>query len=704
MTTALVLSGGGARGDFEVGALRFLYDQGVRPDIICGTSVGTVNGVKLAEGENNADPTQGMTGLEALWLELQVNTDMYLEEPWLGTLDPEIYDFLTGRNGMELPQLGTFSVWGDIGGLLRAFQSFAFVVGVGTVVVDKVLPALAAFQSAQSLYNLEPIREKLRTHLDTAKVQAWVQAGGRLRLAVVGLDSGTLRYVTETGAVLERDNATPVDDLTPPGLAPQCQPIADRIEELSAERRHWQEELRRAPPQEKGQIVAEIRRLNQSISEHATQLRDCIAQHPPAQRPVQIDLATGVLASSSMPGIFRPVSFGGETYVDGGVREVLPLQVAIDLGADTVYAIHASKEAPEPGGPYAAAGIIDIVARSLVDLAIGEIARDDARLGADGAGPSITLIQPTVDLHDATTIDPGLISIGMAYGFMRAADVDAGLSSSDRCWQLADEIALLRKEIWRLECLANGLPVPTEPARPVTPPDPALEPEIQTHKQRLQTLIEERRGLGCPMPADADQWSQTPERHPQLVARRDAQFVAQTVPSQMAPGSSQQVSVTMRNTGNLAWPVSGAYRLGSQNPQDNSTWGLGRVELPRTVGVGTEVTIPFTVTAPSASGTHHFQWRMLQEGVEWFGQFTPDVAVWVEASECTQIRSSINSFRATVEALIAERQRLQEELRRAPPQEKGQIAAEIRRINAEIAKAEQMINGLQQQALQLGCL
>ena len=50
--TAIVLSGGSAKGDFEVGAVRCLYNRGVRPKILCGTSVGSVNALKLAEGED----------------------------------------------------------------------------------------------------------------------------------------------------------------------------------------------------------------------------------------------------------------------------------------------------------------------------------------------------------------------------------------------------------------------------------------------------------------------------------------------------------------------------------------------------------------------------------------------------------------------------------------------------------------------------
>lgn len=32
--TAIVLSGGGSKGDFEVGAPRYLYDAGIRPEIV----------------------------------------------------------------------------------------------------------------------------------------------------------------------------------------------------------------------------------------------------------------------------------------------------------------------------------------------------------------------------------------------------------------------------------------------------------------------------------------------------------------------------------------------------------------------------------------------------------------------------------------------------------------------------------------------
>jgi subtilisin family serine protease len=117
----------------------------------------------------------------------------------------------------------------------------------------------------------------------------------------------------------------------------------------------------------------------------------------------------------------------------------------------------------------------------------------------------------------------------------------------------------------------------------------------------------------------------------QAAPLRDAQILSQSVPSTMVAGQTYPASIRLRNVGTQSWnligPQCNAYRLGSANPFDNSTWGLTRVELPAPVARGEEVTLSFTVTAPSASGSYNFQWRMVQECVTWFGDFSPNVAV-----------------------------------------------------------------------------
>ena len=49
---ALVLSGGGARGAYQVGVWKFLLEMGWKPDLICGTSVGAINATAIGSGMN----------------------------------------------------------------------------------------------------------------------------------------------------------------------------------------------------------------------------------------------------------------------------------------------------------------------------------------------------------------------------------------------------------------------------------------------------------------------------------------------------------------------------------------------------------------------------------------------------------------------------------------------------------------------------
>ena len=111
----------------------------------------------------------------------------------------------------------------------------------------------------------------------------------------------------------------------------------------------------------------------------------------------------------------------------------------------------------------------------------------------------------------------------------------------------------------------------------------------------------------------------------------DARFIAQSVPATMVAGQLYDVTVTMRNSGANAWTAAELYRLSSQRPEDNDTWGTARVELERTTAAGANATFRFTVTAPPAPGAYDFQWRMIQDGVAWFGEFTSNVVVQVTA-------------------------------------------------------------------------
>lgn len=118
----------------------------------------------------------------------------------------------------------------------------------------------------------------------------------------------------------------------------------------------------------------------------------------------------------------------------------------------------------------------------------------------------------------------------------------------------------------------------------------------------------------------------------------DAAFISQSVPATLSPGQTTTVSVTMKNIGTTKWTVPGGYKLGYQNPQDNSHWEFGnRVTLApnQSVSPGQQITFRFSIRAPSASGVYNFQMRMLREAVEWFGAYTPNVTVRVGSAPAT---------------------------------------------------------------------
>jgi len=126
----------------------------------------------------------------------------------------------------------------------------------------------------------------------------------------------------------------------------------------------------------------------------------------------------------------------------------------------------------------------------------------------------------------------------------------------------------------------------------------------------------------------------------------NAQYVTQSVGTVMQPGATQAVSIQMKNTGDLTWSNASEYRLGSQNSMNNSTWGFNRVSLPSDTASGQTATFNFTITAPTTPGTYNFQWRMLQQGVAWFGDTSSNVAIRVNASPSISLGTPAGPFMA----------------------------------------------------------
>lgn len=76
------------------------------------------------------------------------------------------------------------------------------------------------------------------------------------------------------------------------------------------------------------------------------------------------DLHIAVRASTSIPGIFKPVHFEDKLLVDGGVLESVPVAAARELGADLVIAVDLLSDLTQTGDRKWS--LIDIVQRSSV--------------------------------------------------------------------------------------------------------------------------------------------------------------------------------------------------------------------------------------------------------------------------------------------------------------------------------------------------
>ncbi|MCI0519896.1 MAG: patatin-like phospholipase family protein, partial [Chloroflexi bacterium] len=90
---AFVLSGGGARGALQVGALQALLAAGVRPDLLVGASIGAVNAAFLAVHGFSA---KSLEKLAAVW-----------HETATADLLPANYLWLTARSLFGRPSVNS---------------------------------------------------------------------------------------------------------------------------------------------------------------------------------------------------------------------------------------------------------------------------------------------------------------------------------------------------------------------------------------------------------------------------------------------------------------------------------------------------------------------------------------------------------------------------------------------------------------------
>ena len=83
MKVGLVLSGGGAKGAYQVGVLKALLELGARVDMVAGASIGALNGAVLASAPSLEI---GVERLENLWMTMAADSPISMKMPGYLTL------------------------------------------------------------------------------------------------------------------------------------------------------------------------------------------------------------------------------------------------------------------------------------------------------------------------------------------------------------------------------------------------------------------------------------------------------------------------------------------------------------------------------------------------------------------------------------------------------------------------------------------
>lgn len=278
---------------------------------------------------------------------------------------------------------------------------------------------------------------------------------------------------------------------------------------------------------------------------HVDQSGRFVGTSEPAAR-----LRDAVIASSSIPAIFPAVPINGRAWVDGGVRSITPIAAAIEAGADEVFAIVATSPHPEPPrhafahiegfGPaevddWSRANFVPVGLRAATELLTLSIMEAELHPPGGWSKP-VYVIQPSFDLHSPLTIDPGLIRIAHAYGWMRAFDVVFAFDTAD-AMSTSDNIIGPRRRAWQLEeLLIHQIAMASE--RTYRDPDePDRDPseragrsaaiaqdavrtldEIRGIKRDLRDAVRLRRGNGHRLPDNATEWFQRWEAHRRTLA------------------------------------------------------------------------------------------------------------------------------------------------------------------------------------------
>ncbi|UPT75446.1 MAG: patatin-like phospholipase family protein [Elusimicrobiota bacterium] len=350
---AVVLSGGGARGAYEAGALLAFQDAGLRTHIITAASIGSVNAASYAAHSatlvGNAEPLveswlrltspavgiewtrymfvlggflAAMTGLGNLfsdWLGRQGIVLIHLHRPGL------TWSFLALAGASVLflhdrmPYLGR--VLADLlrdGRCKPDVRKLALSLFANLVVCSFLWIVVSPAHLHLSFGNLILRHPRLAAAASAAVLASWL-AWRRIRSQVSLLSHLLLRLPLRSGLF----------------------PNDERTRFL---REHIPTESLRRSPIRVVMATTDLRKGSERFFTNASQAElsaepGANAAFVAAEMEPAKDLIQALLASSALPLVYEAVSMNGGLYTDGGIVVNQPVRPAVNLGADVLFLV-----------------------------------------------------------------------------------------------------------------------------------------------------------------------------------------------------------------------------------------------------------------------------------------------------------------------------------------------------------------------------
>ncbi|PSH03886.1 MAG: hypothetical protein CXZ00_09900 [Acidobacteria bacterium] len=181
------------------------------------------------------------------------------------------------------------------------------------------------------------------------------------------------------------------------------------------------------------------------------------------------NLARALRATMSVPGIFTPVEWNGYVLVDGGLVNNLPTDVARDMGADVVIAVHFNTPVP----PTRALQSLPNVLTQAISVAVSVTERENLRTADLVLAPSLTGIGGIDYKHARELIERGYQAAQQKERFL------ATLALSNSEW--AAYQAERRSRMKQAPTQANRVIVQSA--------DPSLTRNAQAELNRLQAPL-----------------------------------------------------------------------------------------------------------------------------------------------------------------------------------------------------------------------